>query len=362
MGKVQGRRVAGRVVFYGFLMALAAGPAGAVPGEKSAADPGEGKGRWTRIERVGQYKFKNSVVADKDLSGIACISDKYGLIGADEAREVQVVELSREDRTLRVIETISLLSSGAEIDIEAIAAEGSCYYIIGSHGMSKKQGERQNNRYNIFRLLVDPKTGLPARRVTPADRASRADANASATLQRASLAGILRADPILGPYFGRPLQQKGVNIEGLAVRNGHLFVGFRNPNLDGYAFVLEIPADDVFSKQPRSNYALHRLRVGAGLGIRDMVVARSGFLLIVGNAGSEPSEKYTEAEDYAADRDFFLFTWDGQGSETHKIGPIPDPAGKAEAMTILEETADEITVLILFDGAKRGRPTVYRIQ
>jgi hypothetical protein len=358
MGKAQSRSWVARVVFYGFLMTLAAGPACAESDAKPAA-PAEGKGRWTRIERIGQYKFKTSVVADKDLSGIACVSDKYCLIGADEAREVQVVEMSREDKTLRVIETVSLLSSGSEVDIEAIAVEGGCYYIIGSHGMSKKQGERQNNRYNIFRLLVDPKTGLPARRVTAA---SPANANAPAGLERASLAGILRADPVLGPYFNRPLQQKGVNIEGLAVRNGHLFVGFRNPNLDGYAFVMEIAADEVFGGKPSSNYVLHRLRVGEGLGIREIVAAKPGFLMIIGNAGSEPSEKYTEAEDYAADRDFFLYTWDGKGSETHKIGPIPDPAGKAEAMTILEETPDQMTVLMLFDGAKRGQPTVYRIQ
>jgi hypothetical protein len=362
MVKARGRSPIERVVFCGFMMALAAGSARAGSGEKPAAGPGEAKGRWTRIERIGQYSFKGSVVADKDLSGIACISDKYCLIGADEARAVQVVEMSREAKTLRVIETISLLSSGSEIDTEAIAAEGNYYYIIGSHGMSKKQGERQSNRYSIFRLQVDPKTGVPAGRVTPADRSSRADANASAVLQRSSLAGILRADPVLGPHFGQPLQQKGVNIEGLAARNGHLFVGFRNPNLDGYAFVLEIAADDVFGKQTRPNYVLHRLRVGAGLGIREIVAAQSGFLMIMGNAGSEPSEKYTEAEDYAADRDFFLFTWDSPGSETHRIGSLPDPAGKAEAMTILDETADQITVLILFDGAKYGRPTVYRIQ
>jgi hypothetical protein len=125
---------------------------------------------------------------------------------------------------------------------------------------------------------------------------------------------------------------------------------------------MEIAADEVFGAKARPNGVLHRLRVGEGLGIREIVAGRSGFLLIVGNAGSEPSEKYTEAEDYAEDRDFFLYAWDGQGSETHRIGTLPDPAGKAEAMMILEETAEQMTVLILFDGAQRGRPTIYRIQ
>jgi hypothetical protein len=341
-----------RAVLYGSLLACAAGPACGKSGGVGGV-----QGRWTRIERVGRYTFEGGVVADKDLSGIACISDKYCLIGADETREVQVVELSRPTRTLRIMETLSLLRSGSEIDTEAIAAEGDCYYIVGSHGISKKQGERQSNRCSIFRLRVDPQTGLPK-------GPSKTDARVPAGLDVASLNDILRADPVLGPHVGQPLQQRGLNIEALAVRNGRLFIGFRNPNLNGYAFVMEIGAADVFASKPRPAYTLHRLRLGEGLGIRELVAAKSCFLLIAGNAGSEPSDKYAEAEDYEEDRDFFLFTWEGKGPDVHKIGPLPDvvAGAKAEAMTILEEAPDHLTVLILFDGAKGGRPTVYRID
>jgi hypothetical protein len=108
-------------------------------------------------------------------------------------------------------------------------------------------------------------------------------------------------------------------------------------------------------------YALHKLRIGEGLGIREIVAARTGFLIVAGNAGAEPSEKFTESENYEKDREFSLVFWDGKGSEVRRIGSIPDPPGKAEAMTILEESASEITVLILFDGPKGGRPSVYRI-
>jgi hypothetical protein len=185
-----------------------------------------------------------------------------------------------------------------------------------------------------------------------------------AGLQAASLAGVIRADPVLGEHFGQPLQHKGINIEGLAARNGQLFVGFRNPNLDGCAFVMEIRADDVFSGRPRPPYTLHKLRLGEGLGIREIVAAKSCFLMIAGNAGSEPSKKYGEAEDYENDRGFFLYSWDGKGTDVHKIGALPKTKGKgkAEAMAILEETNDSVTVLVLFDGPNRGRPTVYRIS
>jgi hypothetical protein len=300
-------------------------------------------GRWTRVEPAGRYSFQGEVLEDEDLSGLAFISGRFGLIGADEARAVQVVERSQEAKTLRVVDTFPLLRSGDEIDIEAIAAEGQYYYVVGSHGVSKKQGEQQGNRYRIFRLKADPTTGLPA------------------GVEVATLADILRADKVLGEYFQAPLQQKGLNIEGLAVRDGRLFVGFRNPNLDGDAFVMEIAAADVFGRRPRPVYRLHKLPLGPGLGIREIVAGKTGFLIIAGNAGSEPSETYADSQDYEEDRDFILFHWDGKSANVRRIGPLPDVRGKAEAMAILEKTDDDVTVLVLFDGPKGGRPTAYRI-
>ena len=300
-----------------------------------------------RVEFVESFSFRGRVLEDKDLSGIACISPKRCLIGADEGAAVQVVALSREDRTLRVLATVPLLGSSEEMDIEAIAAEGDCYYIAGSHGVAKNSGVRQPSRYTICRLRADPTTGLPAD---------------GAAVTVGSLAAILENDATLGPHFARPLQQKGVNIEGLAVREGRLFVGLRSPNLDGDAFVVEVAADDVFAKATQPAYTLHRLKLGRGLGIREIVAAREGFLLIAGNAGSEPSNAYPQAVDYEKGRGYSLFRWSGVGRDVEKIGPIPNPPGKAEAMTILDEGPDHTTVLILFDGPKGGAPSVYRFQ
>jgi hypothetical protein len=307
----------------------------------------DGTKRWTHIDYAGRYAFDGSVLEDKDLSGIACISPTRCLVGADEGGSVQVVELSRADKTLKVLHTVELLSSDAEIDIEGIAAEGDCYYIIGSHGVAKKTGDVQGDRFKLFRLKVDPLTGLPA--------------EGRASLAVTSLSGILRNDPLLGPHFGKPLQQRGVNIEGLAVRNGRLFVGLRNPNLDGYAFVIEVGADEVFAGSGRSQYTLHKLLLGRGLGIREIVAAKEGFLLIAGNAGSEPSAEYLQALDYEKGRGFSMFHWAGRGSQADEIGPIPNTPAKAEAMTILDESDDQVTVLVLYDGVKEGQPSVYRI-
>jgi hypothetical protein len=340
-----------RIIWCGLAASLGLATACAGRGEGAVA---AGK-RWTRIEMVGRYSLVGEVVDPKNLSGIAFVSERFGLIGADEVRVVQAVEISRPQRTLRVLDTIPLARSGSEIDIEAIAAEGDSYYITGSHGASKKKGEEQDNRFSIFRLRVDPATGLP--RGFKAGSSELPDG-----LRKASLSDVIRADPVLGPHFEQPLQHQGINIEGLAIRNGQLFVGFRNPNLGGYAFVMEIRADDLFDAKPRPPYILHRLQLGAGLGIREIVAVRSGFLLIAGNAGSEPSKKYPQSEDYEEGRGFFLCSWDGKGTAVHQIGALPKTDGKAEAMAVLEETKDSVTVLILFDGPNRGQPTVYRIS
>ena len=340
------RTLAMKVIFYGLSMSLLAGSAYGQSEGPSRKAPANTK-PWTQVQPAGRWSFLGDVAEDQDLSGLARISERFGLVGADESREVQVVELSRQARTLRIVETIPLARTGDEIDIEAIAAEGDCYYIIGSHGISKKRGERQGNRYSVFRLKVNPTTGRPVWPVS---------------LDRASFAHMLRADPVLGEYFGKPLQQRGVNIEGLAIRGGRLFVGLRGPNLGGSAFVLEIPADEVFSGSSQPNYVLHKLHLGVGFGIREIVAAKSGFLIIAGNSAAEPSQKYVQSEDYDEDREFFLCSWDGKGSEVRKIGAIPDVPGKAEAMTILEEAEDHMSVLVLFDGPRQGRPTEYRID
>jgi hypothetical protein len=97
--------------------------------------------RWSNIEFLAGYSFVGDVFEDEDLSAIACVSPTRCLIGADEASKVQVVELSRQGERLKVLADIALLSSAAEIDIEAIAVGGDCYYITGSHGVSKEDGK-----------------------------------------------------------------------------------------------------------------------------------------------------------------------------------------------------------------------------
>jgi len=314
----------------------------------SNATFGAGCCSWNRVVPVGRFSFDGGVLEDEDLSGIACISKTRGLIGADEGGSVQVIEMSVPGRKMRVLQTVALINAADELDIEAIASEANTYYIVGSHGLAKKSGDRQPSRYKIFRLRVDPITGRPT--------------GGDAALSVASLSSVLKQDATLRRHYGKPLQQKGLNIEGLAVRKGRLFVGLRNPNLGGRGFVKEETASELFDGAGKLTHTLHRLNLGEGLGIREIVASQSGFLVIAGNAGSEPSDVFRTTSDYKEDRGYWLFGWDGKGGQVNRIGSIPNAPGKAEAMTILDESPEQATVLILFDGPRKGEPSVYRLQ
>jgi hypothetical protein len=314
------------------------------------------------VQKVGEFRInKGNIIGPRDLSGIARVGDFHCLIASDEGVYVQTGRFVPERREIIIDDPaesrIELLSPklGSEIDIEAIAAIGNTYYVMASHGVAKKSGLFMEARHTCFRLEVDPKTGQQ-----------------TGSVHRASLQRLLRGDEVLGVYYGKLLQQRGVNIEGLAAKDGKLFVGFRSPNLKGKAYVVEIRPEVLFAGPGKPSYKLHDVALGPGLGIREIVTLQSGneyngFLIIAGNAGCEPGntdepDTVTNVKDWQKGRGFFLFFWDG-GERVEMIGEIPR-AGKgykAEAMTVLSDTKEAIDMLILFDGPAGGAPTVYRI-
>jgi hypothetical protein len=248
----------------------------------------------------GEFKLRGNVLEPRDLSGMVLFSATHGLIGADEGAAVQVFELRRARRELHVVDTILLANDGQELDIEAIAADQAYCYVIGSHGASKVKGELQASRHGLFRISMED---LRSRYSTsPVDSARRVTGNRAVRIERSSLATLLQNDPILGPHFHRPLQQQGVNIEGLAARHGRLVAGLRGPNLGGTAFAIQVNADDLFAEPSDVSYRLHRLAVGRGYGIREAVVAQDRVLLILGNSGSEPSDDHSTSIDFSRGR------------------------------------------------------------
>ena len=60
-----------------------------------------------------------------------------------------------------------------------------------------------------------------------------------------------------------------MNIEGIAVKNGRMYLGLPRPLVDGHGFILSADADAVFGKK-KLRAAVHVLPLGETTGIRDL--------------------------------------------------------------------------------------------
>jgi hypothetical protein len=318
-------------------------------GEKaSSLGPPPAPGSGWKISVLPESWRISGFQQDLDLSGIAAWDAGHCLICTDEGRLIQSGNMNRAAHTITAGPAIQLLPGmpgDKEADKEGVAVsrEDGCYYVTGSHGVGKKKGEPQESRCQVTRIPVDRATGEPLPDV-----------------RNASLSGWAASDPVLGKYVGRPLQMNGFNIEGLTMKNGKLWFGVRGPNEDGDTFVIETDPHALFNGSP--NGRLHRLRVGAAQGIREIVALNSGFLVLTGNACAEPSKNFPNSLAPPHDHTFRLFFWNpGASPSVTFVGDLPSPSAKAEGMLVLEDAADHIDVLVICDGAAGGGPKVYRL-
>ena len=283
------------------------------------------------ITELGKWSMRG-FQEDKDLSGMASWDGVHCLVCSDELRIIQTGVISGNGITGGP--AITLLSGdGKEVDAEGVTVargEG-CYYVTGSHGVGKKSGEMQTSRCTVFRVPVNAGTGEP-----------------TGAVQAGSLLPWVQGNSVLGASAGQSLQANGFNIEGLAHKGGKLWFGVRAPNLNGDAFVIEATPGSLFGGSPQAS--LHRMKVGPGLGIREIAALKDGFLIVTGAAAS----------DVGRDESFALWFWN-PGGGARFIGEIPDPAGKAEGLYILDDAADHVDVLVIFDGVAGGAPKAYRV-
>src|SRR5207249_3458465 len=179
------------------------------------------------------------------------------------------------------------------------------------------------------------------------------NADGTATeVKSTSLRAAIEANATLKPFAALPGKENGVNIEGLAVRDGKLFIGFRSPVLKNDAVPILVTTFD----KPEANEL--RLIYLGGRGVRDMVVVQDGFLVLAGPANDTV-------------RGFQIYLWDG-----NDCAPGANPAGKCELLTavahgekehpeglaVTKEDATAYELVIVCDGPKNGNPVRYRLK
>lgn len=288
------------------------------------------------------------------LSGIACPSERRGPLGCivvfDEGIEARAVTLGEHSYTAEPT-PIVLLAAGVELDAEAAASDGRYVYVTGSHAAKRESCDRNPDSGHVVRFRVDPVTFLPLR--SPAEEKPTR-----------RLGAIMAGLPALAPYVDRCLGSGGVDIEGLAVKDGRLFFGFRGPTAGDAAYVLSVGAEQLFDGGD-VRPALASVRVGHGRGIRDLVAVKDGFLILAGPDDDEDNE----------DVGWTISLWDGAAADGNVAAPKLlaaldldgierrrcDKRPKPEAMAVLEEAPDRYRVAVLSDGLCDGGPMIFNL-
>ncbi|GAA2854609.1 DUF3616 domain-containing protein [Nonomuraea rubra] len=190
-----------------------------------------------------------------------------------------------DQRTFMLADYIALPAGPQdEADIEGLARANGYLWLVGSHSLKRRKVKskdpekgaerlatviREENRFILARLPLDPRTELPQR--------------GSVLSGSQSLTAHLRNDPHLAPFLALPGKDNGFDVEGIAVTPEHVYVGLRGPVLRGWAVVLELRVEDAGKGRLRLSepYRKHFLNLG-GLGVRDMCPDGNALLLLAG--------------------------------------------------------------------------------
>ena len=326
---------------------------------------------------------KKTLKTRQSVSGIACNlnaqQQRVCLLAFDEGVEARYATVS-DQRLVADPEVVVLRTAGAgsELDAEGAATDGRYFYVTGSHSAKRSDCASNPESRHVIRFRLDPATGRALR--SPANNPQGALVDYADT---GRLWDIMQAQPTLAAHVGErkclgsepPSKapslagQQGVNIEGLAVRGGTLYFGFRGPvvsdksDAGSVAKVLAVNADALFAGgEPQA--AVTSIALGAHRGIRDMVAVKTGLLLLAG------------PDDSAANKDvgWTVAWWDGKASGqivTPKVLAILDLSGvklrgcdeelKPEAITVLEETPEAYKLLVLSDGMCDGGALAFTV-
>lgn len=282
-----------------------------------------------------------------NLSGAACVptTPKFTscLIANDEKKYAQFFSI--EGNVLVPRKLIRLSDEDKDPDAEGVAYEKGFFYVTGSHGRSRKKDKENLSSYVVFRIAVDPQTGIP--KTEP--NAKKVDGVEASPRMRE----VIENDKYVKAKFNKPLAEGGVNIEGIAVRNGRMYFGLRGPSLDKQAYVLSVDAGALFTKADDLKPDSIPLELGENTGIRDLAAVNDGILIL---AGPTRNEKVS----------YTIWLWDGSSKTAKPLATLDlstvTADAKAEILLPLEEDSASIRALVMFDSAENGGAVSFSIK
>ncbi|MBP1290405.1 hypothetical protein ACVL91_007275 [Bradyrhizobium elkanii] len=233
-----------------------------------------------------------------DISGISCLEPQGGkrtcVVIDDQGRLAQVATVEASTLTgqakIRLIgkahapvdiagtepgidPKVVKCSAGKDdfkdLDGEAVALDDKFFYVVGSHGCSRNSNKFRTSSFILARVPIDvvrTASGAPNNVDTIGPKS---------TSYRLSEA--LLASPTLKDHYALDLMTKnGLNIEGLAVAGGKLYVGLRAPVIGKKAYLVAVDRDWLFdASRPVAQADIREIDLDLG-GPRDPRSRRHG--------------------------------------------------------------------------------------
>jgi len=315
---------------------------------------------------VETSEYNGCIKAAKDLSAIGRVGATL-VVGADEGTgpdgDINIIQVLSQQADNQYVVSNDIVvftgdkENGRELDIEGIAVEGEYIYVVGSHSSKRKRVKTdksyKKNRKTFNHKSIDDESNR--------DWLYRLKVNAQIQLtekKAITLRGLMQKHKVLKTFSQIPSKENGIDIEGIAVVDDWIYVGFRGPVFrNNYVPVLKLKFDDA-----ENTASLLWVNFGGG-GIRDMAKVEDGFLIISGPVGDGPGA-------------YSVHHWDGRDmipgekreqaeiGQMIKLGGIDSPeGGKAEGILVLEETgSNAYKFMVIFDGVKNGSPGLFKFS
>jgi Protein of unknown function (DUF3616) len=340
------------------------------------------------VDEGKNFVGKKKQPAATDISGMACVplqGDTHNcLVINDENKGAQFAAI-RNDR-MAVGKVLPLIGKEADpntlgsppkagckekddfdnLDGEGVAYAESFFYVVGSHGCSRKKNKFQLSSFILARIKVDAQ-GRP---IDTSGGVLGEGEFSKAVQTTYRVSDWLTGSKDVAEFFGTSLKEKnGLNIEGVAAQGDRIWFGLRAPittassdgkKLDKQTFIVGGKIADLFAPGDKPSEATPETAFFdlSGLGIRDLAALPDGRLLILAGPTSEEVVPYR------------LFVADPGRKKAKLIGVLPEVkgrvknddgedeevTGKAEGVALLGVTAGSAQAVILFDSLTNGAP------